>query len=255
MPVTAATKQPSRQARRACHRELLKSPNLPFVVAVTKMLSRKEALRIPEAMEAMKKEYARLAARCGNERDRRSKDDVIREARAEGREVQFSMVYGIIGEKGSELPPGDPRRKYKGQAVPLGNKVFNHDYQEATFAELGSAPTTLEGSRIVDAYGCVKGNASQTSDAIQAFCQAPMMVEVWVTLQREAVADPEFYYAVKNPVVRLLLALYGHPDSPTFWEDYWNGKVKLVGFNSMGDRVAINVRAPKVEVDVVGLRG
>ena len=61
-----------------------------------------------------------------------------------------------------------------------------------------------------------------------------MLVEIWVTLQREAVADPEFYYAVKNPVVRLLLALYGHPDSPTFWEDYCNGKVKLVGFNSMG---------------------
>ena len=106
------------------------------------------------------------------------------------------MVYGIIGEKGSELPPGDPRRKYKGRAVLLGNKVYNQDYQEATFAELGSAPTTLEGSRIVDAYGCVEGNLSQTSDAIQAFCQAPMMVEIWVVLQREAVADPEFYYAV-----------------------------------------------------------
>jgi electron transfer flavoprotein alpha/beta subunit len=64
---------------------LLKSADLPFVVAVTKMLSRKEALQIPEAMEAMKKEYARLAARCWNERDRRSKDDVIREAREEGR--------------------------------------------------------------------------------------------------------------------------------------------------------------------------
>ena len=165
-------------------------------------------MRIPEAMEAMKKEYARLAARCWNELDRRSKDDAIREARAEGREVQFSMVYGIIGQKGSELPPDDPRRKHKGRAVLFGNKVFNQDYQEATFAELGSAPTTLEGSRIVDAYGCVKGNASQTSAAIQAFCQAPMLVEIWVSLQREAVADPEFYYAVKNPVIRLLLALY-----------------------------------------------
>ncbi len=123
MPVIAAAKHPSRQARRAQHRELLKPPRLPFAVAVTKMLSRKEALRIPEAMEATKKEHARLAARCWNERDRRSKDDVIREARAEGRKVQFSMVYGIIVEK----RPGDPRRKCKGRAVLLGNKVFTQD--------------------------------------------------------------------------------------------------------------------------------
>ena len=57
-------KSPSRQARRRQHREMSKPPPLPFVVAVTKMLSRKEACKIPEAMEAMKKEYARLAARC-----------------------------------------------------------------------------------------------------------------------------------------------------------------------------------------------
>ena len=65
---------------------------------------------------------------------------------------------------------------------------------------------------MVDAYGCVKGNESQASDAIQAFCQAPMLSEVWVTLHREAVFDPDHYYAVKDPVVLLLLALYGYPD-------------------------------------------
>ena len=54
------------------------------------------------------------------------------------------MMYRIIGEKRSELPPGDPRRKCKGRAVLVGNKVFNRDYQEATFAELGSTLTTLE---------------------------------------------------------------------------------------------------------------
>ena len=112
------------------------------------------------------------------------------EARKSGEEVHFSMVHGIIGEKGAELPKGDPRRKYKGRAVVLGDRVFDQDYEMATFADLGSAPITLEGGRVVDAYGCAPGNDSQTSDAIQAFCQTPMLSNVWVTLPAEAVFDP-----------------------------------------------------------------
>jgi hypothetical protein len=50
------------------------------------------------------------------------------------------MVHGIIGEKGNELPKGDPRIKYKGRAVVLGDRVFDQDYETATFADLGSAP-------------------------------------------------------------------------------------------------------------------
>ena len=65
--------------------------------------------------------------------------------------MQFSTVYGVTFEEDSEIPPGHPRLKHKGRSVTLGNKAFNQDYQEATFVELGSAPTTLEGSRIVDA--------------------------------------------------------------------------------------------------------
>ena len=117
----------------------------------------------------MRKEYQRLSEKCWIEANRRSKQDVIREAKAKGEEVHFSMVHGIIGEKGYELPQGDPRKKFKGRAVLLGDRVFNQDYETATFADLGSAPTTLEGGRMVDAYGCVEGNESQASDAIQAF--------------------------------------------------------------------------------------
>ena len=53
----------------------------PFPVAVTKMISRKEAKQIPEAMEAMRKEFARLSGRCWIESDRRGKQEVINEAK------------------------------------------------------------------------------------------------------------------------------------------------------------------------------
>ena len=169
------------------HRFKLEPSWCPFPVAVTKMMSKKEMREIPEALEAMRKEFARLSGRCWIEKDRRSKREVIAEARKTGEVIQFSMVHGIIGEKGAELPKGDPRRKYKGRAVVLADRVYDQDYETATFADLGSAPTTLEGGRVVDAYGCAPGNDSQTSDAIQAFCQAPMLSKVWVTLPAEAI--------------------------------------------------------------------
>ncbi len=56
----------------------------PFPLAVTKMLSKGEAKLIPEAMEAIRQEYARLSGRCWIEADRGSKQDVIKEAKLEG---------------------------------------------------------------------------------------------------------------------------------------------------------------------------
>ena len=216
------------------HRPKTQASWSPFPVAVTKMISKKEMREIPEALEAMRKEFARLSGKCWIEKDRRSKKEVIAEAQKNGEEVHFSMVHGIIGEKGYELPKGDPRRKYKGRAVVLGDRVFDQDYETATFADMGSAPTTLEGGRLVDAYGCAPGNASETSDAIQAFCQAPMLSKVWVTLPSEAVFDPDFYYSVRDPVVLLILALYGYPDSPTFWEVYCDTQVVKTGWEKIG---------------------
>ncbi len=92
------------------------------------------------------------------------------------------MVHGIIGEQGYELPQGDPRNKFKGRAVLLGDRMFNQECETATFAGLGSAPTTLEGGRMVDAYGCVEGNVSQVSDAIQALSSTNVIGSLGYTL-------------------------------------------------------------------------
>ncbi len=72
------------------------------------MISINEANQIPEALEAMRKEYQILSGKCWIEGNRRSKQDVIREARERGVEVHFSMVHGIIGAKGYKLSQGDP---------------------------------------------------------------------------------------------------------------------------------------------------
>ena len=61
-----------------------------------------------------------------------------------------------------------------------------------------------------------------------------MRSEVWVSLPREAVQDPGWYYQVPDPVVPLEYALYGHPDSPTFWEMHCDELVKEQDFLPYG---------------------
>ena len=56
----------------------------------------------------------------------------------------------------------------------------------------------------------------------------------WITLPREAVQNRSHNYAVKDPVVELLLALYGHPDSPTHWELHCAEVAVAVGFKAFG---------------------
>ena len=87
---------------------------------------------------------------------------------------------------------------------------------------------------MVDAYGCAPGDVLQSSDAIQAFCQAPMLSKVWVSLPPEAVFDPAFYYAVKDPVVLLEKASYGYPESPADWEDHCDKIVLKNGWLAIG---------------------
>ena len=210
-------------------------PPMPFPAMVTRIVSKAEARLIPEAMEALKKEFAGLSSKCWVEADRRPRAEVIAEAKAKGIDIQFSAVYGIIGEKGSELPKGDPRRKFKGRGVLLGNRVFDQDFCQATFSDMGNAPTLMEGARFTDAYGCLPGHGEQQADAVQAYIQAPMRGPIcYVSLPPEAVQNPDFYYAVKDPVVPLLLALYGHPDSPTYWEQYADECVQALGFAPVG---------------------
>ena len=169
-------------AKRYAHRPHEQGSGLPFPAMVTRIASRAEAKHNPKAREAVAKEWAGLRNRkVWIEANRRSKKDVIAEAKLKGEEVQFSSIYGIIGEKGSELPEGDPRRNYKGRGVLLGNKVFNQDFETATFGDMGNAPTFLEGARVADCYGCIPGRAIQTADAIQAYAQAPMRgTKCWV---------------------------------------------------------------------------
>ena len=92
-----------------------------------------------------------------------------------------------------------------------GNRVVNQSREAALFQDLGSSPATLDASRAADAYGCVPGHDTEIADAEQAYIQADLKgTPSWVCLPPEARTEIA-------KVVQLRKALYGHPDSATFW--------------------------------------
>ena len=124
--------------------------------------------------------------------------------------------------KGSEYPPGDPRRKHKGRIVFQGNDVWDENHLPAIFNELSSSPATLEASKIIDALGLMPGCIIEQADAKQAYCQAelgstvpgedalgPVKCETWVRLPLEFRPTTPDWANKRDPVCRLKLALYG----------------------------------------------
>ena len=82
------------------------------------------------------------------------------------------MIFGFVVEKNTDLPDGDPRRKFKGRVVFQGNNVKNPNWENAVFADLGSSPSSMEAGRLVDIFGLRPDYDIQQSDAVQAYLQA-----------------------------------------------------------------------------------
>ena len=84
----------------------------------------------PAADKAIQQEWDRLRARnAWGEQNPREWDDVAREAREKKIEVHCGMIFGFVVEKNTDLPEGDPRRKFKGRVVFQGNNVKNHTWK------------------------------------------------------------------------------------------------------------------------------
>ena len=109
-------------------------------------------------------------------------------------------------------------RKFKGRGVLLGNQVKNQHWEAAFFQDLGNSLATFEASRWADFYGGIPGHNVKLADAIQAYIQARLTgPPCWVKLPEDAWPDDIDIRKFRRPVVRLVKALYGHPDADTMW--------------------------------------
>ena len=208
-----------------------------FDALVSRPAGRKEMLTNPDALASMKKEWSGLIDQGVFDLGAvREYDSVAKEAKAKGEETNMARAHGICVEKHSQLPVGDPKRKFKGRGVLLGNQVKNQSFEAAMFQDLGNSPASFEASRWADLLGCHDGWDVQMADAVQAYIQATLRgTPCWIELPPEAVPSECNWGKYRRPVVPLRKALYGHPDAGTFWEQHCDESVRAVGFEPIGE--------------------
>ena len=125
-----------------------------FPALVARPVGKRELESSVEAMAAMKVEWDRLYN--GGVFDLttvREWDEVAAEYRDRDETCHMGRLFGICVEKGSELPLGSERRKYKYRVVFQGNRVTNQSWEVAIFQELGSSPATMKAGKAVDCHG------------------------------------------------------------------------------------------------------
>ena len=99
----------------------------------------------------------------------------------------------------------------------------------ATFQDMGSAPASMASGKFSDSLGLLPEWKLTQADAVRAYTQALLKgTETWVRLPRDQ--WPKHWHSMKDPVCRLRLALYGHPDAGTCWEKHCEDRLKEVGF-------------------------
>ena len=143
--------------------------------------------------------------------------------------MHVGRVFELCHEKGSELQEGHKGRKHKGRAVFQGNDVKDENWDNAICASLSSSPSSMEASKAADYFGLLPG------DAEMAYTQSLLGgTETWVRLPKSR-WPAEWVGKYTDPVVRLLLALYGHPDSGGYWERKCDAHLKKIGFERIQD--------------------
>ena len=155
----------------------------------------------------------------------RNKNEVIAEARNEGRKVHFASLLDLCHLKNSELEP----QFHKGRVVLRGDIVKDDSGSCAVFAEQGPSASQVTAAKVVDIISRLPGCAGQAADAVSAYTQikmedAPTLFKIpksecpdsWIRLPKHK--WPKSWYSMEDPVVPLERNLYGHPLAGLLWE-------------------------------------
>ena len=112
---------------------------------VARPVRKDEIAREEKAQAAERKEWDNLRSKgVWNPEVVREFNEVANTARRNSQKVHLGRIFGLMVEKGSELPKDDPRRKYKYRVVFQGNNVIDQNWETAIFQDLGSSPASME---------------------------------------------------------------------------------------------------------------
>ena len=155
-------------------------------------------------------------------------------ARLEGKAC-VGRVFAIMGEKNAEVPKAPNLRTYKARCVFAGNNVQTSSGQPAweLYQEVSQTPAAMQTVRAALAVAGLKGFTPKVRDATQAYLQSridtPDRPATWVRLPK-AWWPPSWHGRFKDPVCRLRLALYGHPESGALWDKHLSKILKSLGW-------------------------
>jgi hypothetical protein len=157
------------------HREKIPMHDFPMLALVARPVNKAEIAQHPEAQAALDQEWHKLvAAKVWDEAKAYEWSTLARDARETGETIHVGRVFELCTEKGSELPAGDPGRKYKGRSVFQGNQVTDVNWDVAVFQELGLSPAQLAAVKTCDWYGLLQGHNTMQADAEAAYINAEL---------------------------------------------------------------------------------
>ena len=238
MPVEYEVYEPHRSNMRSLVEDKLKEVqdklDFDFFATVARVLAKTEITKSPGASKALDVEWNKLLNKKTWDQNKvKECRSIVEEARRKGEKVHIGRIFEICTLKGSELPEGDPNRKYKGRTCFQGNNVFDESSDYAIFAEMSSSPASMEAAKILDAYGYQPRHSKEQADARQAYTQAVFTgIPTWLRLPRNR-WPKDWQRLYKDPLVPMLLALYGHPDSGGIWEKHFEDKIATKGWVSV----------------------
>ena len=239
------------------HRERDFADPLKVLAMVTTPIKPSEWSKNRAAQSAVDAEWKKLRdMRCWEEETVQEYDAIKNKALQKNITVHFGRVFALCVEKHSELPPD--KRKYKGRVVFQGNNVRDESGMAAVFTDQGSSASFIQASKLLDTVAMLPGNTGGQSDAPQASTQALLYgdglddaVETWIIIPEEQ--RPASWSKFRSPVVRLRLALYGHPLSGLFWEKTLPQAAKSCWFRTHS-RLGVLLRAQDPAVGAICLR-
>ena len=216
------------------HRGRLDCDLLFLNACVARPVTKDEIRKSPAAKKALDIEWDKLVLKqVWDESQAFEWPAIAAEARRNNETVHVGKVFEICTEKGSELPDGDPNKKFKGRSVFQGNQVRDQDWNAAMFQDLGSAPAAMASIKVCDAYGLIEGHTVMQADAEAAYINARLTgPKTYVRLPKDRI--PEKWKHLHDPVFLLVFALYGHPDSGGHWEQFCeNALIKTLGWTKI----------------------
>ena len=112
------------------------------------------------------------------------------------------------------------------------NNITDQSSDLAVIQEMASSSALMSAGKLVESIEVMPRHAGMQRDARQAYTQSRLGGhETWVFLPRDELL-PE-WPKYRQPVVRLDLALYGHPLSGVFGEQRCAAQLKNIGFIPM----------------------